>query len=88
MAETDLKTAIQKIWKAINDLDKADVQTTALAHTIITLLIEKGFTTQKQIVEFLPSSFEKAKEMRKDISQETVSVLDADSAWEFFKTVQ
>ena len=44
--KNNINAEIKSIWKALTNLDKADVQTTALCHAIVTLLIEKGIGSQ------------------------------------------
>lgn len=83
-----LNSEIEKIWKALSNLDKADIQTTALCHAIITLMIDNGIVTQEQAAEELGKSIPKVMALRKDIS-DTVSdprsILDA---WAESSTVQ
>lgn len=62
-----MNAEIHKIWKALTNLDKADVQTTALCHAIVTLLIEKGIGSQEEIAEELEKSIPKVMAVRKEI---------------------
>ena len=57
----------EKIWKALSNLDKADIQTTALCHAIITLLIEKGVVTQEQTAEELEKSIPMVIKLRNEL---------------------
>jgi hypothetical protein len=65
---TDIDSEIKKIWKALLNLDKADIQTTALCHAIITLMIDNGIVTQEQAAAELGKSIPKVMALRKDIS--------------------
>lgn len=70
----------EKIWKALSNLDKADIQTTALCHAIITLLIDHGIVTQEQAAEELEKSIPKVVALRKGIADaipDPRSILDA-----------
>ena len=62
-----MNVEIKNIWKALTNLDKADVQTTALCHAIITLLVEKGIGSQEEIAEELEKSIPKVMAVRKEI---------------------
>jgi hypothetical protein len=64
----DINSEIKNIWKALFNLDKADIQTTALCHAIITLMIDNGIVTQEQAAEELGKSIPKVVALRKDIS--------------------
>ena len=83
-----MNSETEKIWKALGNLDKADIQTTALCHAIITLLIDNGIVTQEQAAEELEKSIPKVIALRKGISDtisDPRSILDA---WVESKTVQ
>lgn len=67
-----MKSEIEKIWKALGNLDKADIQTTALCHAIVTLMIDNGIVTQEQAAEELGKSIPKVMALRKGIA-DTVS---------------
>jgi hypothetical protein len=64
----EIDSELKKIWKALLNLDKADIQTTALCHAIITLMIDNGIVTQEQAAEELGKSIPKVMELRKEIS--------------------
>jgi hypothetical protein len=81
-------TELEKIWQALINLDKADIQSTALCHAIITLMIEKGIVTQEQAAEELEKSIPKVLSIRKGVADalsDPRSILDA---WVETKTVQ
>ncbi len=63
-----MNAEIENIWKALTNLDKADVQTTALCHAIVTLLIEKGIGSQEEIAEELGKSIPKVMTVRREIA--------------------
>ena len=63
-----MNAEIKNIWKALTNLDKADVQTTALCHAIVTLLIEKGIGSQEEIAAELGKSIPKVTMVRKEIA--------------------
>jgi hypothetical protein len=70
----------EKIWKALSNLDKADIQTTALCHAIITLLIEKGVVTQEQTAEEMEKSIPMVLKLRNELETVTgdpISILNA-----------
>ena len=46
-----MNAEIENIWKALTNLNKADVQTTALCHAVVTLLIEKDIGSREEIAE-------------------------------------
>ena len=66
--ENKMSAEIKNIWKALSNLDKADVQTTALCHAIVTLLIEKGIGSQEEIAEELEKSIPKVMTVRREIA--------------------
>lgn len=83
-----MSSELEKIWKALINLDKADIQTTALCHAIITLMIDKGIVTQAQAASELEKSIPKVLSMRKEIADamsDPHAILDA---WVETKTVQ
>ena len=63
-----MNAEIKNIWKALTNLDKADVQTTALCHAIVTLLIEKGIGSQEEIAKELEKSTPKVMTVRREIA--------------------
>jgi hypothetical protein len=65
---SSINAEIGKIWKALSNLDKADIQTTALCHAIVTLMIDKGIVTQEQAAEELGKSIPKVMALRKGIA--------------------
>ena len=70
----------EKIWKALSNLDKADIQTTAMCHAIITLLIEKGVVTQEQTAEELEKSIPMVVKLRNELetfASDPISILNA-----------
>ncbi len=83
-----LDSEIEKIWKALSNLDKADIQTTALCHAIITLMIDNGIVTQEQAAEELGKSIPKVMALRKDISDAISDPLSILNAWSESSTVQ
>jgi hypothetical protein len=70
--ETNINSEIQNIWKALGNLDKADIQTTALCHAIITLMINNGIVTQEQAADELGKSVPKVMALRKGIADAVV----------------
>lgn len=60
---------IKSIWKALTNLDKADIQTTALCHAIVTLLIEKGVGSEQEIAQKMEESIPKVMKVRKEIAE-------------------
>jgi hypothetical protein len=70
------KTEIENIWKALTNLDKADVQTTALCHAIVSLLIEKGIGSEEEIAREMEKSIPKVMKVRKEIAE---AITDPDS---------
>lgn len=46
--------------KALTNLDKATIQTTALCHAIVTILIDKSISTQEEIADGVKNSFPNA----------------------------
>lgn len=83
-----MNSEIEKIWKALSNLDKADIQTTALCHAIITLMIDNGIVTQEQAAEELGKSIPKVMELRKDIADTISDPHSILNAWVESKTVQ
>jgi len=83
-----LNSEIEKIWKALSNLDKADIQTTALCHAIITLMIDNGIVTQEQAAEELGKSIPKGMALRKDISDTVSDPRSILNAWAENNTVQ
>lgn len=65
--EKELNAEIRNIWKALNNLDKADVQTAALCHAIVTMLIEKGIGSQEEIAEGMEKSIPQVVAIRKEV---------------------
>ena len=88
MDKDDIKRETEKIWKAINNLDKADIQTTALCHAIVTLLIDKGIVTQQQTAEELGKSIPKVLKLRQEIEASTSEPASIWDKLEVTKTVQ
>ena len=62
-----MNTEIKKIWKALSNLDKADIQTAALCHAIVAMLIEKGIGSQEEIAEEMEKSIPKVMAVREEI---------------------
>lgn len=83
-----MNSEIEKIWKALSNLDKADIQTTALCHAIITLMIDNGIVTQEQAAEELGKSIPKVMALRKDISDTVSDPHSILNAWAESSTVQ
>jgi hypothetical protein len=77
MNDNNINSEIGKIWKALGNLDKADIQTTALCHAIVTLLIDNGIVTQEQAAAELGKSIPKVMALRKGIAD---AVVDPNSA--------
>jgi hypothetical protein len=77
MNDNNINSEIGKIWKAFGNLDKADIQTTALCHAIVTLLIDNGIVTQEQAAAELGKSIPKVMALRKGIAD---AVVDPNSA--------
>ena len=83
-----MNSEIGKIWKALSNLDKADIQTTALCHAIITLMVDKGIVTQEQAAEELGKSIPKVMALRKGISDATFGQDSFLNPWVENKTIQ
>jgi hypothetical protein len=66
--EIKMKAEINNIWKALTNLDKADIQTAALCHAIVTLLTEKGVGSQEEIAEEMKKSIPKIISIRSEIA--------------------
>jgi hypothetical protein len=66
--DNNMDAEFRRIWSALANLDKADVQTTALCHAIITLLVDNNIVTQEQAAEELGKSIPKVMALRKGIS--------------------
>jgi hypothetical protein len=66
--ENTMNAEIKNIWKALTNLDKADVQTAALCHAIVTLLIEKGVGSQEEIAQEMAKSIPQVMTVRKEIA--------------------
>jgi hypothetical protein len=67
-----MNSELDKIWKALGNLDKADIQTTALCHAIITLMVDNGIVTQEQAAQELGKTIPKVMALRKTIADATV----------------
>jgi hypothetical protein len=78
----------EKIWKALSNLDKADIQTTALCHAIITLMIDNGIVTQEQAAKELEKSIPKVMALRKGVSDAIFDPNSMLNPWVENKTVQ
>ena len=74
-----MNTEIKNIWKALTNLDKADVQTAALCHAIVTLLIEKGVGSQEEIAREMEKSIPQVMTVRKEIAD---AMSDTDSTFD------
>ncbi len=83
-----MNSEIKKIWKALGNLDKADIQTTALCHAIITLMIDKGIVTQEQAAKEVGKSIPKVMALRKGISDTISDHSSYLNPWVENKTVQ
>jgi hypothetical protein len=79
---------MKKIWKAQANLDNADIQTTALCHAIITLMIEKGIVTQEQAAKEVGKCIPKVMALRKGISDAISDQHAFINPWVENKTVQ
>ena len=66
-----MNSELDRIWKALGNLDKADIQTTALCHAIITLMVDNGIVTQEQAAEELGKTIPKVMALRKGIADAT-----------------
>ena len=66
--ENTINSEINSIWKALTNLDKADIQTAALCHAIVTVLIEKGIGSQEEIAREVGNSIPKVLTIRKEIA--------------------
>jgi hypothetical protein len=66
--EIYMDTEIKNIWKALSNLDKADVQAAALCHAIVAMLIDKGLGSQEEIAEEMEKSIPKVMAVRKEIA--------------------
>jgi hypothetical protein len=86
--EKEMNSEIGKIWKALGNLDKADIQTTALCHAIVTLLIDKGIVTQELAAEELGKSIPKVMALRKGIGNTIADPNSILNPWVENKTVQ
>jgi hypothetical protein len=85
---SSMNSEIGKIWKALSNLDKADIQTTALCHAIITLMIDKGIVTQEQAAEELGKSIPKVMALRKGVSEAAFGQGSFLNPWMENKTIQ
>jgi hypothetical protein len=65
--ENNINNEIKDIWKALTNLDKADVQTAALCHAIVAMLIDKGIGSQEEIAKEMEKSIPKVMAVRKEI---------------------
>lgn len=86
--ETNMNSELEKIWKALGNLDKADIQTTALCHAIITLMIGNGIVTQEQAAEELGKTIPKVMALRKGIAEATFDPNSIFTPWPENETVQ
>jgi hypothetical protein len=86
--EHNLNSEFDKIWKALGNLDKADIQTTALCHAIVTLMIDNGIVTQEQAAEELGKSIPKVMALRKGISDTIFDPNSIFNPWVENKTLQ
>ena len=76
-----METEIKNIWKALSNLDKADIQTAALCHAIVAMLIDKGIGSQEEIAEEMEKSISKVMAVRKEIVEalsDPLTILDED----------
>lgn len=85
---TTMNSELDKIWKALSNLDKADIQTTALCHAIITLMVDNGIVTQEQAAQELGKTIPKVMALRKTIADATVDPNTIFSTWMENETVQ
>ena len=85
---TEVKAEIEKLWKALTNLDKADIQTTALCHAIVTLMIDKGLVTQEQAAKELEKSIVKVLTVHKQIAKVMQNQNSAFGAQARLKTLQ
>ncbi len=83
-----MNSETEKIWKALINLDRADIQTTALCHAIVTLMIEKGVVTQEQAAKEMEKSIPKVLDIRKEIANAMSDPLSIVDAWAETKNVQ
>ncbi len=58
----------EKIWKAVTNLDKADIQTAALCHAIIAVMIDNGIVTKKEATRQIEKSILKVVTVHKQIA--------------------
>lgn len=86
--ENNMNSEIEKIWKALSNLDKADIQTTALCHAMITLMIDNGIVTQEQAAEELGKSIPKVMALRKGVAGAVFDPNSIFNPWVENKTVQ
>jgi hypothetical protein len=54
-----MATDTEKIWKAVTSLDRADIHTTALCHTIINLMIDNEIVSRKEATRQIEKSIVK-----------------------------
>lgn len=87
-SENNMSLETEKIWKALSNLDKADIQTTALCHAIVTLMIDNGIVTQEQAAKELEKSIPKVMALRKGISDAVSDPRSIINAWAETETLQ
>ena len=75
-----METEIKNIWKALSNLDKADIQTAALCHAIVAMLINKGIGSQEEIAEEMEKSISKVMAVRKEIVEAISDPLSINSS--------
>ena len=85
--ENDINSEINSIWKALTNLDKADIQTAALCHAIVTVLIEKGIGSQEEIAREVGKSICKVLTVRKEIAEAVSDSYAVPSATTEYETV-
>ena len=64
-----MDTTIMKIWKAVTSLEQADVQSTALCHSIINLMINQGVVTKEEFKKQIENSITKVVSVHKQIAK-------------------
>ncbi len=78
----------EKIWKALTNLDRADIHTTTLCHTIINLIIDNEIVSREEATRQIEKSILKVVTAYKQIAH---AVKDQDSdlgARQGLKTLQ
>ena len=78
----------EKIWKAVTNLDKTNIQTAALCHAIITVMIDNGIVTKKEATRQIEKSILKVVMIHKQIANAMYDQNSALGAWAGLKTLQ